>query len=75
LNFRFQAGWLFFLFDKSVKLLRNLIYSFPISDILFRPYIPFYSFLLYFSDFFNDLWTCEDLTICTTIIFCILISK
>jgi len=43
------------LFSISVYFLRFLIYSFLISDILFRFCVPFYFTHFYFSDFFNYL--------------------
>ena len=43
------------LFGTSVYFLRFLMYSFLISDILFRFCVPFYSIHFYFSDFFNYL--------------------
>jgi hypothetical protein len=43
------------LFSTSVYFLRFLMYSFLISDILFRFCVPFYFIYFYFSDFFNYL--------------------
>ena len=58
------------LFDAYVYFLRLLMYSFLISDIWysFKLCIPFYFIHFYFSDFFNDLWTCEDSILSSSVV-------